>query len=591
MKKISSKILALTLMNTIVIIVLLSAISIYSINQTQNSSLKNLEQEMRGDFDSLIKNEVQSAISVLDRYNTMAKNGEITEEQAKVQAANALRSMKYGTDGYFWADTTEGVNVVLLGTSTEGTNRYEAKDSNGKYMVKEIIKKGMSENGGFTSYYFPKKGTTKPLPKRAYSLEYKPFGWVIGTGNYTDDIDKVIANKKAVMNESAQEKITTLLVSATSIGLIFIALAIIIGKRIAKPIEATSKIIGTVSTGDFTVEIPNRYINRKDEIGLISNSLKNMIENIKDMIQNVSTQSNETSIAITSVYDNIMILQNQINDVSSTTEELSAGMEETAASSEEMNATVQEIDNAAESIAIKAEEGARTANEINDRANKLKSEVVISKANAMNVLNEVKGNLANAIEQSKSVSQITSLSDVILEITEQTNLLALNAAIEAARAGEAGKGFAVVADEIRKLADDSKNIATKIQEIIKVVEQSVQNLSSNSNQILKFVSEDVTKDYELMIESSAQYGDDASNINDLILNFSATSEELLATIKNMSKAIEEVTIATTEGAGGVSNIAQSTSIINEKYIDIIDETNKVKESSNELVQAISKFKL
>ena len=358
-----------------------------------------------------------------------------------------------------------------------------------------------------------------------------------------------------------------------------------------KPIEETAKVIKQVSTGDFTVDINSKYTKRKDEIGLIANSLEDMILNIRNMIQNVMTESTNTGTVISKVYDSIGILQNQINDVASTTEQLSAGMEETAASSEEMNATVQEINNAAESIAIKAQDGAKTAEEINDRAKKLKSEVVVSQANAMNMLNEVKGKLENAINQSKSVSQITSLSDVILEITSQTNLLALNAAIEAARAGESGKGFAVVAEEIRKLADDSKNIATKIQEIIKVVEESVINLSSSSNQLLKFVSTDVTKDYNLMLISSDQYGNDASNVNDLILNFSATSEELLATIQNMGKAIEEITIATNEGASGVSNIAENTGVVLDKYSDIITDTTAVKEGSTKLIEAVSKFKL
>lgn len=284
-------------------------------------------------------------------------------------------------------------------------------------------------------------------------------------------------------------------------------------------------------------------------------------------------------------------MQNQINDVASTTEQISAGMEETAASSEEMNATVHEINNAAESISVKAEDGAKTAHEINERAKKLKSQVILSQSNAMNMLNEVEGKLKNAIDQSKSVSQITSLSDAILEITSQTNLLALNAAIEAARAGEAGKGFAVVAEEIRKLADDSKNTTTKIQEIIKIVEQSVINLSSSSNQILEFVSTDVKNDYELMLTSSNQYGNDASNINDLILNFSATSEELVATIQNMTKSIEEITLATNEGAIGVSRISSNTGIVLDEYAEIINQTSNVKESSTKLIETVTAFKL
>jgi len=591
MKKLATRILSLTLMNTIVILLLLGIIAIISITKTQNTALATMETEMRDSFDTLISTQVQSAESVLKYYNEKAVKGEISLDEAKKQAADALRTMEYGNGGYFWADTTKGVNVVYLGTATEGTNRFEAQDSYGNYYMKDIIKHGMEEGGGYSDYYFPKKGTTEPLPKRGYSLEFKPFDWVIGTGNYTNDIDEVIATERASMNEATNAKIIALVIASAIIGTLFTIIAIVVGKRIAKPIEETSKVIKQVSAGDFTVDIDSKYTKRKDEIGLIANSLEYMILNIRNMIQNVMTESTNTGTVISKVYDSIGILQNQINDVASTTEQLSAGMEETAASSEEMNATVQEINNAAESIAIKAQDGAKTAEEINERAKNLKSEVVVSQANAMNMLNEVKSKLENAIVQSKSVSQITSLSDVILEITSQTNLLALNAAIEAARAGESGKGFAVVAEEIRKLADDSKNIATKIQEIIKVVEQSVINLSSSSNQLLNFVSTDVKKDYDLMLNSSDQYGNDASNVNDLILNFSATSEELLATIQNMSKAIEEITIATNEGASGVSNIAENTGIVLDRYSEIIIDTAAVKKGSTKLIDAVSKFKL
>ena len=591
MKKLATRIISLTLMNTIVILLLLGIVSIISIKNTQNSALNTLETKMRDSFDNLISNEVQSAVSVLNQYNEKVVKGELSLDEAKKQAADTLRNMQYGDSGYFWADTTKGVNVVLLGNETEGTNRLQAKDSYGNYYMKDIITHGMEENGGYSDYYFPKKGTTEPLPKRSYSLKFEPFDWVIGTGNYTNDIDEVIAAERASMTEATNEKIIALVIASAIIGTLFTIIAIAVGKRIAKPIEETAKVINQVSVGDFTVEINSKYTNRKDEIGLIANSLESMIQNIKHMIQNVTTESTNTGHIISEVYDSIGILQNQINDVASTTEQLSAGMEETAASSQEMNATVQEINNAAESIAIKAQFGAKTAEEINERAKKLKSEVVVSQANAMNMLNEVNGKLENAINQSKSVSKITSLSDVILEITSQTNLLALNAAIEAARAGEAGKGFAVVAEEIRKLADDSKNIATKIQEIIKIVEESVINLSSSSNQLLTFVSTNVKKDYELMLNSSDQYGNDASSVNDLILNFSATSEELLATIQNMSKAIEEITIATNEGASGISNIAENTGVVLDRYSEIIINTTAVKEGSTKLIDAVSKFKL
>ena len=189
MKKISSKIILMAIS-----IVFFTALIIGTFVGVQNYNtntkmVASLDKTIRDNFDNEIKYQVQNAISMLDGVNKRFEKGEITLEEAKKQGADQLRGLKFGKDGYFWADTENGVNIVLNGTPTEGTNRLEAKDANGKFLIKEIISQGMKEDGGFSDYAFPKKGETIPLPKRSFSQEFKPFNWVIGTGNYTNDID------------------------------------------------------------------------------------------------------------------------------------------------------------------------------------------------------------------------------------------------------------------------------------------------------------------------------------------------------------------------------------------------------------------
>jgi methyl-accepting chemotaxis protein len=277
----------------------------------------------------------------------------------------------------------------------------------------------------------------------------------------------------------------------------------------------------------------------------------------------VSETDNLSSTAeITNV--NLLSLTESIGDISATTEELSAGMEETAATTQQMNATATEIETSMENVAQKAQDGALTANEIIRRATELEKNFRSSYENSNRVFEEVKSRLEHALENSKAVEQINVLAETILQITEQTNLLALNAAIEAARAGEAGKGFAVVAEEIRKLAEDSNRAVAEIQKAAKTVISSVDNLAENSNTMLNFVANDVIKDYRAMLDVAEQYFKDAGNINDFVNDLSATSEEVLASIHNMIKAIGEVTNATNEGAEGTSNIAGKASNIVEK---------------------------
>jgi methyl-accepting chemotaxis protein len=134
--------------------------------------------------DVLIRSEVETAVSMLQSIYAKHQQGAMTLEKAKELAADLLRELRYGTDGYFWADTTEGVNVVLYGRKdVEGRNRLEDRDPNGTFYIKEFLAKGKA-GGGYVDYLFSKKGQTAAQPKRSYVLLFKPFGWVVGSGYY-----------------------------------------------------------------------------------------------------------------------------------------------------------------------------------------------------------------------------------------------------------------------------------------------------------------------------------------------------------------------------------------------------------------------
>ena len=136
------------------------------------------------DQDLLIKCEVETAVSMLQAIDAKRQQGAMTLEQAKALGADLLRELKYGTDGYFWADTTNGVNVVLYGRKdVEGRNRLEDKDPKGTFYVKDFLAKAKA-GGGYVEYWFTKKGQTEPMPKKSYVLPFEPFGWVVGSGYY-----------------------------------------------------------------------------------------------------------------------------------------------------------------------------------------------------------------------------------------------------------------------------------------------------------------------------------------------------------------------------------------------------------------------
>jgi methyl-accepting chemotaxis protein len=370
-----------------------------------------------------------------------------------------------------------------------------------------------------------------------------------------------------------------------------IALTSIISRAISKPLGLAVNHLKLIATGDFTMDVPEEFKERKDEMGDIGRAVDSMQSSLKFLIANVSQESNSIKLVVHSVSENVRTLNNNIEEVSATTEELSAGMEETAASTEEMNATADEIERAVQSIAKKAQVGAIEAQEINRRARDTKSNVIKSQDKALQIFSKTKEKLEIAMENSKVVEQINVLSEAIMQISSQTNLLALNAAIEAARAGEAGRGFAVVADEIRKLAEQSKNTVIEIQSITEKVTGSVNDLSFSSNELLKFVSEDVHNDYNTMLNVAGEYSSDAEFVNNLVLEFSSTSEEILASLQEVIRTIEQVSQASNEGAEGTTNIAQKVSDITERSNEIIREVEKSTESVDKLEKEISKFKV
>ena len=376
------------------------------------------------------------------------------------------------------------------------------------------------------------------------------------------------------------------------VGLLIGALiAYFIGNRLSKYIIEINDHLNKFSEGDFSNKISKNAQNQSSEIGQISRATNTVQESIRNIIMTIINESTNIDNSLEESNNSISTLNGNIEDVSATTEQLSASMQQTASTMQEMNATSIEIEGAIENIAKKAQETSLAVKDISTRALTLKTAAKESKDHAYNIYKTSNLELTTAIERAKSIEQIKQLSDAIMQITTQTNLLALNAAIEASRAGEAGKGFAVVADEIRKLAEDSKKTVSEIQGVTKNVLDAVENLVISSQNILTFIESTVITDYNNQVDSSEQYSDDAVRIDNLVMDFRTTSEELLVSISNMVKAINEVTISTNESAEGTSNIALRAS-------EIIDESSKVvslsegsKKSSDNLKNYVSKFKI
>ncbi|PKM57186.1 MAG: methyl-accepting chemotaxis protein [Firmicutes bacterium HGW-Firmicutes-3] len=360
---------------------------------------------------------------------------------------------------------------------------------------------------------------------------------------------------------------------------------------ITRPIIKASEYLNTIADGDFTQQIDQKYLSRKDEIGSIIGAINSMNISLKDLINNIKQESYSIKKEVENVMGNVNHLNNNLEEVASTTEGLAANMEETAASSQEMSATSQEIEKAVQSIAERSQDGSIAASEISKRAEKTKLDVNMAQKKTSEIFESTKQRLEHAINESKVVEQIDILSESIMQITEQTNLLALNAAIEAARAGESGRGFSVVADEIKKLAEQSKNTVLKIQDVTAKVTGSVENLSGSAHELLEFMSVDVNNDYKSMLEIADHYSEDAGFVDDLVTEFSATSEELLASLQSVLDTIDGVAAAANEGAGGTIAIANRINEAKNQAKGVQDEIGNTKKSADGLKMEVDKFRV
>jgi len=458
----------------------------------------------------------------------------------------------------------------------------DAVDTNGFAYMQAIINAGKQEDGGFTDYVFPREGETESSPKRAYSKAFEPFGWVLGTGNYTDDIDDDVQDVKNEFSSYESNSRMAIIGIAVVMEVILILVLTLITASIVKPLKKSLTHINEIAQGDFSKEFEQDLLKRKDDFGQLADSLEKMRSEMKELIGEVKSEALEITGMVQEIDTSIRALDDQIENVSATTEELAAGMEETAASSEEINAMSHEIESAAKSIAERSQDGANEADEIRERAVKIKKDTDENDRRTRSIHEEINESLTKALEDIKVVDQINVLAKSIMDITGQTNLLALNASIEAARAGEAGKGFAVVADEIRVLAEQSKAAVAHIQEVTGNVTAAVENLANDAERLLEFVGNDVVESLGGFAEMANSYNSDAANVDSLVTDFSASSEQLLASINGVMDAISDVSKTATEGATGTTDIA-------EKVGNVVQEAEAIKQKAETTYHSAEKL--
>ncbi|GAB6107145.1 methyl-accepting chemotaxis protein [Fusibacter bizertensis] len=590
MKSIKGKISLLVIGSVLVTALILGGVSEFMIYKTNSDRIDQMEVQLREGYDLNIKHQVEIIISELNGIVNQMNNGIITKSEAEAIAADVIRNAKYGESGYFWADTTEGVNVVLLGKAdVEGTSRIDLTDTKGNKIIQSFIELIKKDGEGYYNYYFPKPNETEALPKRAFVKLFEPFGWVIGTGNYIDDIDAGIAAEHDQMEAEIMTASLFLLVAIVITLVLGVIMAFIFGGALSRPILRLSEILN--KTSNLDIKNDDSYddlLKYKDETGIIAHSVVNLrnvlrslieemkadsvhLENASDELRKVVEYGREGIDAVTqTVGDFASGATSQAHDAmlaSEKMEGLAKEIEETVSSAEKLKRYTNAVSNS-------NMEGVKQLNELNDKFK------MTSKAN--DLLSE---NVGTLTVKSSSIVQITN---TIQQIAEQTNLLALNAAIEAARAGEAGKGFAVVADEIRKLAEETSISTTQIdkiiREILSEIEETEQNMNS-SNEAVK-ISASVLGNVQMAFEAIDK------SISDTLMQLDSIStniQNVNMNKENATESIHGISAVTEENAAAAEEIAATMDTQAELMRGIQDNSTEVKNIANDMTKIIDRF--
>ena len=588
------------------------------IGKIQKFSTESVRFERMKGYDDSVKFQIQNAISILKTFYEEEQNGTLSHEQAQKEAIKIIKNIRYGDDssGYFWIDATDCTLIAHpILPQNEGQNRKNLKDKNGVTIIKKILSV-VNENkeGGFSEFYFTKSDGITVAPKRTYSMLFKPWNWIVSSGNYYDDINVEL---QQIENEVRMHFSKLLLYIFETMAVVLVAaifVSLFFSKKFSKPIEETARILEKMAAGNLTLRLSAEK--GKNEISKMRRSINAFTESINKMVavskqniislskvaENLNENSSRISSEIKQISDNSSELADQaktqletvsltvdtMGKMSSITNQLSAQIHDQNNDLSQSSAAVEEMISNIKSITENIDKFGNSFNQLSSDSEDGKNKI----ENVINLIESVSAESKKLLDTNK----------VIEDVAQQTNLLAMNAAIEAAHAGEAGKGFAVVAEEIRKLSESTTKQSHYIKQTLSSVIENINevtNATTSAGLTFGEIVNQISSDDSLITEirsSMEEQSIGSKQIVDALGNIKETTHTIIENSKQMNSGIENVVAQVKELENAAKNLSsktdeikKSTQIINSNANKLIGMASENKKFAKELSAQTEKY--
>lgn len=570
----------------------LAYLGVYYLRRSMEESMELYQETMMEGYLMEIKSQVQGALGVAQSYYDQSQRGELTEEEAQKMAAEAVRAMRYRDDasGYIWIDGEDHILVMHpILTEQEGTNRYDLTDENGVKVTQSIVNSAKA-GGGYNEFYFTKSDGVTVAPKIAYAEMFKPWGWAVATGNYVDDMNQKIDDRKVYIEKDFSQMFKVYVISAVVILIVALIISALGGLRITRGIKLVEGNLRQAAMGDLSFTVNPKLLKRADEIGTMARSLENVRQSLASMLGSMIRTGealNQSSEKFSEKFGNIL---ESIQNTNQAIDDLAQGATNQANETEIVNEKIIELGGVIEvekndvsklekvvSTMTKHTVGASESIKELDQITKVTIETINTVSEQTNKNNDSATNINKAVE-------------IIKGLAAQTNLLSLNASIEAARVGEAGRGFAVVAEEIRSLSEESSGNAHEIEVIVKELINNVEVSVVKMHEVM----DNVEKQQERLNETREAFKHLTTEVNQVeeVTKEIGNQTEILNSLKQIvTDSVNTLASVVEENAASTEETSASMTLLSQTIGECTEDTNGLVKLSQQQKEEANKFQL